>query len=284
MCVAARGRQVTARTPAARGRGESGAILVTIRSIARACALAAGLVASGEPATAGAWTRAAGTGFVSASARYFRTDSDGGTFEKAGAANYLEYGVTDRITLGGSLEVEQELGVEQDAMIPAATLSGFGRLRVWRGDRGDVASVALGASAPAGDAVGLPAQIAPEPEVDLRALYGRGFSTSEGDAFVDAQAGLRLRLEDSADEIRLDLTAGLRPLPRLLLMIQSFNTIGLRNPDGPAGDDFDVFKLAPSVGVEVFDDVTVLLGVTREVGGRNIEPGTTARVAVWTTF
>ncbi len=164
------------------------------------------------------------------------------------------------------------------------TLSGFARFRLHTGPQGDPFSVQAGVTLPLGDIVDTgQAQLDDEREIDLRLMYGRGFGTDWGDAFIDAQGGLRLRLEDSADEIRLDLTAGLRPAPRWLLLAQAFGTLGLRNEE-PFGDDFDVLKLAPSVGYEIVEGATLVLGVEREVAGRNIDRGTRFKLSVWTTF
>ncbi len=233
------------------------------------------------PALAGAWTLAPGAGFVSAGASYYANDP--GTFEQVSTATYLEYGLREGFTVGGSLEGDFPVGAASDRQA-RGTASAFGRARLWTGDQGDPFSLQFGAIAPLGDLVDTgQAQIDGERALDVRALYGRGFATGWGDAFVDLQGGFRRRFDDAADEIRIDLTAGVRPAPRWLLMIQSFSTIGLRN-GREGGSDFDVYKLAPSAGYELFDGVTVLLGAEREIAGRNIDRGLRVRAAVWTTF
>jgi hypothetical protein len=243
--------------------------------------LAAAAMLAPALAQAGAWTLDPGAGFVSAGASYYSNDA--GTFEQVSAAAFLEYGLREGLTLGGSLEGDFPVGVASgQSARGSVTAHARGRLHV--GPHGDPFSVQVGAILPLGDIVDTgQAQIDGERALDGRALYGRGFATDWGDAFVDLQGGLRLRLDDGADEIRIDLTAGVRPAPRWLVMLQSFNTIGLRNPD-PGGQDFDVYKLAPAVGYELFDGVTVLLGGEREIAGRNIDRGWRVRAAVWTTF
>ncbi|MBM3625339.1 MAG: hypothetical protein FJX16_08490, partial [Alphaproteobacteria bacterium] len=67
---------------------------------------------------------------------------------------------------------------------------------------------------------------------DLRLLVGRPFEVFGLPAFVDAQLGYRSRGQNG-DEIRADFTAGLRPLPPLLLLAQSFSGFAPRG--GPAG-------------------------------------------------
>lgn len=248
-------------------------------SRAGAAALLAVLGADG--AAAGAWTQAPGAGFLSYGANYYATDAAG--YEEVASALYLEYGAFEAVTLGGALETSVPVGVSsgQEADL---TVSAFARFRLHQGAQGDPFSAQIGATLPVGDVVDTgQQQLDRERDIDLRLLYGRGFGTDWGDAFIDTQAGLRLRLEDSADEIRLDLTAGLRPAPDWLLMAQAFGTLGLRDAD-PFGDDFDVLKLAPSVGYQLTGRAMVVFGVEREVTGRNIDLGTRVRLSVWTAF
>mgnify|MGYP003343020360 CR=1 FL=1 len=62
-------------------------------------------------------------------------------------------------------------------------------------------------------------------EFDFRLLAGKPFELAGFTGFVDAQSGSRLRRDGPPDEIRLDLTIGFRPLPRLTFLAQSFNII-----------------------------------------------------------
>lgn len=250
------------------------------RWTAAAAALSAGALSAGG-AAAGAWTRPLGETFVSLATGYYATD--GGGYEETTATLYAEYGWREAWTLGGAVELKQPVGAasDEDRQI---SLAAFARARLWVGEHGDPVSVQFGAILPLEDfTAATPSQNRRERDLDVRLQYGRGFATGWGDAFVDAQGGVRWRLEDAADEVRLDLTAGLRPAPRWLLLAQSFNTIGLRNATGE-GADFDAYKLAPSIGYEIAPGLTLLLGVEREVAGRNIDRGYRLRAAAWTAF
>ena len=46
-------------------------------------------------------------------------------------------------------------------------------------------------------------------------------------AFIDAQVGYRWRGGRNIDEIRFDLTFGIRPRPDFLVLLQSFNAQGV---------------------------------------------------------
>ena len=255
-----------------------------------ATAMAAVAIPGARPALAGAWTRAPGETFLSLSTSWYRTD-DGG-YEEVYGALYGEYGLREGVTVGGAAEWSRPVG-------PAAPLedrltwSGFARLRLHEGAAGDPLSVQIGASyARQGLQAGEPRQRATDGfEIDLRGLYGRGFPTALGDAFYDAQAALRLRLGDPPDEVRLDLTAGLRPRGAegdwldgdWLALVQSFGVVSMRNGDG--GDDgFDSLKLAASLGRSVREGTYLGVGMERDVAGRNVDRGLRLKLFVWSEF
>jgi hypothetical protein len=60
-------------------------------------------------------------------------------------------------------------------------------------------------------------------EVDVRGLFGYGFEIAGWPTFIDVQLAQRFRLGGPPDEFRADLTLGVRPLERWLLLLQSFN-------------------------------------------------------------
>ncbi|MGF1659136.1 MAG: hypothetical protein ACFCUS_06885 [Rubrimonas sp.] len=255
--------------------------------IAAALVAAAAGLAEGSKATAGAWTRAPGETFLSVSTSTYRTD-DGGYEEMFGAL-YGEYGLREGLTVGGAAELSRPTGPAA-ALEDRLTWSAFARVKLREGAAGDPLSVQVGASyARQGARAGEPQQRATDGfEFDLRSLYGRGFATSLGDAFYDAQAGLRLRLGDPSDEIRVDLTAGLRPRElddgRWLALVQSFSVLSLRNGDGDQSEGFDSVKLAASAAREVRDGLHLGVGVERDVAGREIDLGTRIKLFLWSEF
>lgn len=258
--------------------------------IATALVAAAAGLAGWSHATAGAWTRAPGETFLSVSTSTYRTD-DGGYEEMFGAL-YGEYGLREGLTVGGAAELSNPVGPSAP-LEDRLTWSAFARVRLHEGAAGDPLSLQIGASyARQGLRAGEPQQRATDGfELDLRGLYGRGFATALGDAFYDAQAGVRLRFGDPADELRLDLTAGLRPKGEpgdwldgdWLALVQSFGALSLRN--GAGGDDgFDSLKLSLSVARRVREGAHLGVGVEREVAGRNIDKGVRVKLFVWSEF
>lgn len=237
------------------------------------------------PAQAGPWTRAVGEGFSSQETRYFRTDGPADErFKQSTVSVFLEYGVAEKVTLGA--KIEQSIRLD-DAGFGAQTgrVGGFARIGVWTGEAGDVAAVEAGFSTPLS---GFQSPIAPvgddADEYRVTALYGRGVQTDWGDGWVDGALTLAHLTGGRADEVKLDLTAGLKPDEDWILIGQMFGTFGLRNEDSIVDPDFDIVKLKASVGYRLFEDKTVLIGVARDVHTRGTDPGWEVSLTVWTPF
>lgn len=235
---------------------------------------------SGE-AAAGAWTRAESEIFTAQSVRFFTTELTGDTdtpFRRVSTDSYLEYGLTDAITLGGELRFGQRLDGVQEGEV-----KGFLRARLYKGDS-DVASVEIGGGFPVIDGR-TPLDLTRDTTAEgiVRASYGRGFQSEWGGGWLDASIAFRHRSGPPADELRLDLTAGLRPTENWVLLAQSFSTLGLRN-NGFTGADFDVVKFSASVGYRITETRTLLLSATQDAFGRNINLGTEVAVTIWTLF
>jgi hypothetical protein len=243
------------------------------------------------PLGASAWTRAPGESFVSLTTSWLEPE-DPKAVRDATLAAYAEYGFAEGLTLGGTLEWK----IDRDTVLVAndGTAGGDGlgqsvvngavfmRMRLHEGAAGDPISFQLGmidALAEPDPETGLNAE---ERALDARLLYGRGFGTGWVDAWFGGETALRVPAEGGATEVRLDLTLGIRPLPALLLYMQSFGTLGLRNAE-PGGSDYDELKLAPSVGY-VFDPVTLVGGVEHTVAGRNVDRDTRFKLSIWRQF
>ncbi len=208
-----------------------------------AACVAPGSVAVGE-ARAGAWLLPAGEGQVIAAGRFERGDR---LFDAQGRLiperNYrkfelpvlIESGVTEKLTLFASPAL---LAVAAKAEPPASYrgpgYTDFGaRLRLWS-NGAHVVSLQATARLPGPRQAGDPAQWGwTDPEADIRALWAYGFEIVSWPAFVNAEAAYRVRAGAPADEVRIDLTLGLRPAPRWLVLVQSFSTISVGEPGLP---------------------------------------------------
>jgi hypothetical protein len=244
-------------------------------------AIMAAVVQAPQPVLAAAWTLAPGAVFVSLTAS--RYDPDGqGEVPEVTVGLYAEAGILPWLTLGGAVETKADRRVGLGGETTANSGDVFVRARLREGAVGDPLSVQLGFIGPLTKPDPATGLFAEERAVDARVLYGRGFQPGWGDAFVNAEGGVRWLLEDGADELRLDLTAGLRPVPRLLVMVQAFGVRGLRN-NAPFGSDYDSLKLVPSVGYDL-GPATLLLGAERTVAGRNADRGLRLKMSIWRSF
>lgn len=119
--------------------------------------------------------------------------------------------------------------------------------------------------------------------VEGRALLGYAFALGDWPAFLDAQAGYRLRDSGAPDEIHADLTLGVRPDPDLLLMAQAFNTTGLGR-----GTPWFPRERFTHVGLAAVYDLTEtwsaeLAGYTTILGRRSLREQAVT-TAVWYRF
>jgi hypothetical protein len=199
-------------------------------------ALACGLLTAAlapQAASAGAWTWPQGQGQAIETLTGW-IGSGWGT----GAASrenrletqtYLEYGLWDRLTLVGQISYERyALSPPTRDVYTGFDYSGGGlRARVWQNDAW-VFSLEAGAFVSGATDPKRPAQAGntgPGPEIDMRALLGHAMTLWGRPAFLDAQAGYRLRQSGPPDEFHADLTLGVDATPRAQILAQVFNTV-----------------------------------------------------------
>ena len=237
-------------------------------------------LAAGNLAFAAAWTRAEGTGFTSQSTKFFTTEFTSGAatpFRKATANSYIEYGLFEHVTIGAELDYAVRADGREESLTRA-----FVRTRLWRTNH-DVLSAEIGGAYPVLDALSADSSARDvTPDLRIGVAYGRGLTWGAG-AWAEAALTFRRRFRSPADEVKLDLTLGYRPRKKLVLLGQVFGTLGLRN-EGPFGANYDALKVSASAGYRISDTRTLLLGVSQDVVGRNIDLGTEVSVTIWTEF
>ncbi len=245
-----------------------------------------------HPAWAGAWPQEAGHGQVIVQGSWYRTHSVGtgpqgqkvpaGTYNQIELAPYIEYGLTDRWTVGAQPRAQYVTsgGMSAGGLVETNL---FARYALARWGSNVVAVQGL-VGLPGTATARTPYVANPHAEYEMRLLFGRGFTLGGGmSGFVDAEFAGRARTGGDANETRLDVTFGLRPQPRWLLLAQSFNTLGLR--DGrPGGADYSVSKLQLSAVYWPTPALGVQFGAYREIAGRNMPLGTAGLVALWLPF
>lgn len=253
-------------------------------------ALLGGLTAS--QTHAGAWTQKANAGQV-----IFTIGRDvppqGGfsgdrniDADKTLAQIYVEYGVSDSLTVGGTVFGQfPDTGVDTDG---AAAVGVFARQRVWQSEGGDVASVQVGYSHPIESLVGQNFGVNNDdsvPELGVRALFGTGFFGGWGRAFVSTEAGYHWRGQGEPDELQFDATGGYAIDPCCMALFSVFSRVPLDE-----GSDTQL-KLAPSFaytfGTAAGEDggaggPTLQLGVSQDL--LDSDEGFGVQASLWKPF
>jgi hypothetical protein len=248
-----------------------------------------------SPACAGPWPQPAGHGFVINTFSFVQGDnhagvpnpaSGNGTFRLFDFTPYMEYGLTDTVTVGAAPHLElRQLATSTTTSNTAGVgdIDLFARKTVWSDGSWVIAGQGLikvptGYDPNANPALGND-QVDLEPEI----LVGRGFVVGAWPAFADIGTGYRYRFGSPADEVRLDADFGVHVRPDWMLLLQSFNIIGLRN-QRPGGTDFNLATIAISVVHDLNASWAVQLGGLSDVASRNYNRGNGAFVAVWWRF
>ena len=205
-----------------------------IRAGAAALGAVAALIGATAVAWAGAWTLPQGEGLLIASLYgWFGQGAPWGGNNPAvkqnreGAEAYVEYGLADGLTLFGQTGLERyALSPPSQNVYEGLDYSDVGlRARLWTTGQwvfsGEATVFLPGARdskqpAQAGNTGGA---------AEGRLLAGYGFSVGATPAFFDAEFGYRVRTAGPPDEWHADLTLGIKPTPRLMLMLQDFTTV-----------------------------------------------------------
>lgn len=253
--------------------------MITLQSGISRC-LAIGLLAAPGSSFAAAWTfdarhgQAIVTATPSRASEAFdtsRTLSKTTRYQKIDVQTLMEYGLTNRLTLilsPGLQHVEIGTGAGSRSGDPYYVeagaryrfvksgnwvLSGQTTVR-WAGNSGGTAN-----ATPVDDT---------GTEIDIRGLFGYAFSFAHRPSFIDVQVGHRFRSGNEPDEVHADVTFGIRPSPKWLLLAQSFNVIseGAGRPGFPS---YDYLKFQPSVVYQLTKRAALQVGGFTTFTGRH---------------
>ena len=229
---------------------------------------------------AGAWTRAKGDSFVARSARYFTTSTaaaDGAAFSKNNSNIYVEFGLTDDMTIG--VEHDSGAGSSADFTEEVETSRFFMRRNLWRSKGGAVLSseVSNGLIFTSGDSIQAPIRL----ENRTRLLFGMGFDSAIlGSGWFDGALGVRGYAGRATDELRAEATVGFHPVEDWLVMTQVFamKAISL------GADQQDTISMALSLGYDTEGPNTIVFGIRQDVMAKGATRGTEASLTIWTSF
>jgi hypothetical protein len=205
------------------------------------CASAIAFAPAG--AMAGAWTEPQGQGLMIETLWGF--DGQGSPWggepgvkqNRADLQTYAEYGLNDQWTIFGQMAIERyELSRPESSLYAGLDYSDLGlRAKLWSAGNWVVSSEATlflpGAWNPAS-----PAQAGETGgAAEARLLAGASFALGPAPGFFDLELGYRFRSAGPPGECRMDVTAGLKPAPGVILMLQDFLVVSTpsNNPSFP---------------------------------------------------
>ena len=207
---------------------------------ARAVSASRSLRLAPSAAWAGAWTLPQGNGQIIQSffgwqgtGAPWGNGAPGQSLSRVEAQTYIEYGLSNEITLFGQIAAERyDLSPPQANVYTGLDYSDIGvRTKVWSNDAW-VFSFEATAFIPGAHDAAKPAQAGNTGWAgEARALAGRNLTIFNIPAFIDAEAGYRLRSEGPPDEWHADITLGLKPTTRIMWLLQVFNTISTNSTD-----------------------------------------------------
>jgi hypothetical protein len=230
----------------------------------------------------------AGVGYIEATRTFTRFDKAVRTpaFREIEASAYVEYGLTDWLTLVAAPTVARMHGGEPGETYTGSDESAIGaRLPLYRDDVRIVSVQALAEPAlpGAGGAAAVNALGGPNAwAADFRAQYGQAFPVLGGEGFVDIEPSVRLRGGGWPTETHLDVTLGLRPKPRLMILLQDFTQSA---PSGGPRAPATLFtKVALSLVYDLAPAWSVQAGGLMVPTGRNAGREIGPLAALWHRF
>lgn len=247
------------------------------------------------PASAGAWLRPEGEGEIifkpeiMIAGRRFDNRRRAGRadrFAKNDNGATIEYGIRPDLTLIvlASQRGEVFLRNGDPQRVMTSSVGGGLRIALWRGGSTVVSAQVTGTSGLERSFPGLERRFGPRHEVDGRVLAGHGFAIGGWPAFLEAQLGYRWRSTRHADELRLDLTFGVRPVPRLLILMQAFNTLALQRGPAEGGGRARQHKLQASAVLDLTDTWSLQAGVFAAVAGQDTLKERGVTLGLWRKF
>jgi hypothetical protein len=205
-------------------------------------------------------------------------------FQKTEANALVEYGFTSWLT-----------GIVKPSLIdwrlsgaPSAAYTGLGtteigaQAQVYRQGPFAFAVQAMARIPGAPDSANLALQGNTRVEEELRALAGYGFQIGSLSSFVNAEVGYRWR-DGPPSEWHGDFTLGVRPAEKIMLMLQSFNTISAPSTS-PIFPRNSLSKLQGSVVYDFTKSISGQIGAFESIAGENALKERGVIAAVWYRF
>jgi hypothetical protein len=210
----------------------------------------------------------------------------GGSYRKLELSTYLEYGLTERITIGAQpfyQWAESGTGTAKQSGEGFGDINIFVRHSLWR--RGEwVSSVqATAILADAYNAGDVPARGTGDDAYEVRFLAGRNLGPKKAN-YINLETAYRLGSGGTADQFRADISLGYRPARRLVLIEEASYQDSLGKGGGLPGDSYTLLKAQASVLYFVTDRIAVQAGYGGDLAGEGVGLGNVFLSGLWIRF
>jgi hypothetical protein len=258
-----------------------------------------GLFAAGR-CHAGAWTQQTGSALLITTLNVYSTNEyrdNGGDkhnqprFTQTSLAPYLEYGLADGLTVGGSayLEDVHQRQAARDNNIGITDPELFARYRLYRDNEWALALQPLVKLPSYYESNALPRSGTRHWDGELAFQAGRNFKAFSRQHFLEADIGYRVRGGPSGNQLRASLTLGMTLSPRWTLMPQLNAIWRTGNYIGAAfteteDNDFDLIQGELSALYHWREDVDLQIGAFSNLYARDTGLGGGGMVSVWKRF
>lgn len=258
------------------------------------CFIATGLMSYATTAFAGAWLQDEGKGELllgntaMQASQYFTTGSalqQIPHYNKDEAQALVEYGVTPWFTAifqpsFQHVDIDPPFGGRRTGL--GYTDLG-GRAKIWSDESWVVSGQVVVRFPGTFDKVNPAAIGYYDPEVDVRGLVGHSFKVADLPSFIDVELAQRFRIDGPPDEVRADITFGIRPIDKWLLLAQSFNVISEGAGTWGYGS-YGYYKAQLSAVYSVTDALSLQLGGYSTYWARNALQENGLVVGAWLRF
>ncbi len=253
-------------------------------------------------AFAGAWVQEKGKGLSITTLTWYESEhfwdqdrnlNDGSRYRKLEINPFLEYGITENLTVGINAFISDITAEGQGTNFGVADVELLGRYRLWKNDTSVISTQLLLKIPEAYDPHKLPLLGQGQYDLEWRLLYGHGWKWAEHNWYFNAEGGFRKRFGAPADELRFDWRVGWKSFgDKWVIDFKQENIFGLRNNSGNTSNDpfrqqstdYDLYKATLSAIYWVTPKVGLQAGITQDFYGRNTGRGTAPFMGLWLRF
>lgn len=246
---------------------------------------------------AGAWPQTKGQLQLITTSLYYHNDSfyntegnkqSSPTYQKLELNPYIEYGLTPDITLGANIFL-QHLHQSGFSNYGLGNSEWFMITPVLEGSNWIISAKPLISIPSPHSATGTPPIGSRNIEAQGGFLAGYAFEAFSHQHFIQADLGYRKRLGNVTDQLRADVSIGLRLMDGWMLLPQAFltRTVGSTSmvslTQSPR-DEYELTKLQLTTVVTLSPTYAIQIGAFSHVEGKNTGAGEGVLIALWNRF